>query len=301
MGCFSAKCHSEKPKKSIIIEGPKHKVIISNDKLSAKIAAAKKTLNYNFDNMRLESLDELNKIVPIANPINENSGNKKDNNQIIVKVFSANNNQLKGIPKEFFKKIKKITKIDLSFNEFQAIDEIITEKTTLKILLYNNNSINFIHKSISQLKNLKELNLSHNLIKYFEANEKLNCLENLEFLNLSYNNLETFPLKIISNPKLLELNLSHNHIESSIGNEFWDKSILQYLDLSYNKLAISDLAENIFDCSSVSNLNLKGNKILLEELKHKKGFEKFVERRRQKKEQGFWHNLAINFDFCGLD
>ena len=71
--------------------------------------------------------------------------------------------------------------------------------------------------------------------------------------------------------------------------------------LSFNKIAIGDLAENIFDCSSVSNLNLKGNKILLEELKHKKGFEKFVERRRQKKEQGFWHNLAINFDFCGLD
>ncbi len=161
--------------------------------------------------------------------------------------------------------------------------------------------MSYIPSGLFKLKNLKELNLSHNLLHDSEANEKIRSLESLEILNLSHNKLKTFPIKIILNEKLLELNLASNSIEAPISNEFWDKSNLQYLDLSFNKIAISDLAENIFNSSNVSNLNLKGNKILLEELKHIKGFEKFVERRRRKKEQGFWHNLAINFDFCGLD
>jgi Leucine-rich repeat (LRR) protein len=305
MGCFSAKCHSDKSNKAKGSESSKNQMTISNDKISAKLAAAKNTLNYNFDKMKLESLNVLNKLATKNSIKEKNKAEKSDLNnnsdEIMVKVFSANNNFLRNIPKEFFKKVTKITKIDFSFNEFQEIDEIISEKTTLKILLLNNNFLNSISKGFLNLKNLKELNLSHNLLNESEVNEKLIGLENLENLNLSHNKIKTFPIKIIKNEKLFELNLSNNLIESAISNEFWDNSNLQYLELSFNKLTISELADNIFNCSIVANLNLKGNKILLEELKHTKGFEKFVERRRQKKEQGFLHNLAINFDFCGLD
>jgi len=293
MGCFSSVCHSEKYNKSNK-EGEKIKVIY-NDKIISKIAAAKNTYNYNFDNMNLTDLNFLNRIFPKSNKTGDN------NKDLIIKVFSANNNNIDKIPKEFFKNITKIVKIDFSFNQIKEIEYEICNKTTLKFLSLNNNKITDIPNNFNNLKNLKELNLSNNLLNKNIVSETLFNLDSLEILNLSHNKIKDFPINLLLNQKLMEINLSYNSIENNISNDYWSKTNLQNLDLSFNNLTVNNLSQNIFFCSNVSILNLKGNKIKLEELKHIKGFEKFVERRKQRKDQAFLHNLAINFDFCGLD
>jgi len=302
MGCFSTKCHSDKSKhNNNENSGIKIK---PDDKISAKIAIAKNTLNYNFDNMKLNNLDFIDKIQINNNALKNNINTQQFESfskNIVVKVFSANNNHIKNIPREFFKRVSKITKIDFSYNEFQEIDEVLCALKTLKILIFNNNLISFIPKNFNELTNLKELKLSHNQLNEIEVEDKIREMENLELLDLSQNKIRSFPIKILLNKKLIDLKLSNNLIEIKISNEHWSNSNLKNLDLSYNFITANNLSEEIFNASRVSNFNLKGNKITLEELKHIKGFENFVERRKQRKDQGFMHNLAINFDFCGLD
>jgi Leucine-rich repeat (LRR) protein len=148
---------------------------------------------------------------------------------------------------------------------------------------------------------LKELNLANNLIISEELSNKLYDLDNIQSINLSQNKLKIFPIDILKNKNLCYLNISNNLIDNDIPNKYWEFSNLENLDLSFNKLKIVNICKEIMKISKISNLNLKGNSIKIEELKTIEGFDLFYERRKQRKNQGFIHNLAINFDFCGLD
>lgn len=290
MGCV---CVQQKPG----LEKNNEKLrIVANSQIVHKVAIAKKTLNYNFDNMDLKNLEFLNELVA-----KDENSKPPEMEKFPVKVFSANNNSIENIPMNFFKKIGKITKIDFSYNQFRQIELPICEKIELKILFFNNNKINFIPGEFQYLRNLKELNLSFNLLEDSEVSEKLVNLQNCESIKLSCNRLKIFPINLITNPKINTLCLDNNQIDNKILDEYWNKTSLQNLDLSFNKLSYQQLPEGLFNYSKVSNLNLKGNRIILEELKNIDGFDKFHDRRKKRKDQGFIHNLAINFDLCGLD
>jgi Leucine-rich repeat (LRR) protein len=300
---------------------------LGNDIILQKILTASKTLNYNFDNMDLKDLEFLNEYEKIISDNDEkddvndneninknininrnklkalksNKDKEKEKENKSIKVFSANNNKIRYFPKEFFKARKKVIKIDLSFNDLISIDPCICEIETIKFIILNNNKISSIPNNFVSMKQLKELNLANNLIISEEISNKLYDLDNIESINLSGNKIKNFPIDILKNKNLSYLNISNNLIENDIQNKYWEFSNLDNLDLSFNKLNIGNICKEIMKISKISNLNLKGNLIKIEELKTIDGFDLFYERRKQRKNQGFIHNLDINFDFCGLD
>ena len=296
MGCNCSQSNKNKPKHNI----SQLKSIIGNDIILQKIISASKTMNYNFDKMNLQNLDFLDDYEKKISKKDSASG--KSNKEInSIKVFSAYNNKIKNFPKEFFKGLTKVIKIDMSFNILNSVDPCICEIEFIKYIILNNNKLTSLPKNFNSLKHLKELNLANNLLISEEISHKLDELENIESINLSGNILKTFPIEILKNKLLSNLDVNSNIIEDNIQMENWKDSSLVNLDLSFNKLKIGNICSDIMKNSKVSNLNLKGNLVKLEELKSIEGFEEFIERRKQRKNQGFIHNLAINFDFCGLD
>jgi Leucine-rich repeat (LRR) protein len=236
---------------------------------------------YKLDNLNLKSLNQLNKY--------QISG--------IINVLSAKNNSLKELTQEFFDKIIEIKKINLSFNEFKEFPNIPVNLTSsIKILDLSNNQIEEIPILISKFIKIKELNLSTNKINSIPND--LTNLKELETLNLSNNNINSFSNNLISLEQLSFLNISKNKI-SIIPEKNWDKSKLIQLDLSYNK--ISKIPDEIFGQSKITILKLKGNNLTISDIKDSNNFDKYLERRKMLKDQGFKHDLNMSFSLCGLD
>lgn len=248
--------------------------------IADRIKRAQITKTYNFDKMNLTSLKELNYYL--------------DNKEI--SVFSARENRLFDIPEQFFKNIIKVIKIDFSFNEFEEISEILLEKRTLNYLFFTNNKINRVPLNIAYLQNLKELDFSNNNIS--TLNDGFTGLINLEIFRINNNQIKEFPECLLNLEKLDSLIINNNLIEI-IPNQNWEKSNIRNIDISFNKL--SKVGQNFLKNSRVSLLNLKGNNIAKKEFINSDGYLNFEERRKNRKDQGYFKNLDINFTLCGLD
>jgi Leucine-rich repeat (LRR) protein len=249
--------------------------------LMQKIKKGNMIKTFNFDKMELCSLKIL-----------DNHLESKD-----INVFSATDNKLDRIPLNFFKNLNKVIKIDFSHNRYEKIDSVILEKQALQFLNFSNNYIYKIPAEISNLINLKELEISFNQIG--ELPSEFNKLTNLENLNLSHNIFISFPNIILSLPKIETFNVSHNNIKEFNNDENWKISNLKNLDLSFNKLTY--IASNLLKYSKVSKLNLKGNSIDRTQFIRIDGYLEFEQRRKERKDQGYYKNLDISFGLCGLE
>jgi len=228
---------------------------------SDKIKRAEKTMSLNMDNENLDSLDHLN-----------------DTPLPYLNVFSAHNNCLSTVPQEFFEKLTKIKKIDLSKNRYES-----------------QNLLSNIDMRINNLLLLKEMNLCRNNIIRLDENIKFSSLEVLE---LGHNRIKIIPKSLILSPKLEFIDLSHNEIDS-LPEENWENSNITTINLEGNK--IHNLPRNFLLNSKISVLNLKNNKITRSQIVRDEGYEAFENRRKLKKDQGYLRNLDIDFNFCGLD
>jgi Leucine-rich repeat (LRR) protein len=258
------------------------KIKINYPILAEKIKRGNLIKTFNFDEMGLESLKIL-----------DNHLEKS------ISVFSAQNNRLtaKGLPRNFFKNLEKVTKIDFSKNKFTYIDEVILNLSQLVILDFSHNLIDQISPDIKNMMCLRDLDLSHNNI--LELPKEFKELPNLETLNLSYNVIDIFKNEIILNlPKLETLNISYNSIDC-LGNDYWAVTKLKNLEVSFNKL--KHIPNELLQKSNISNLNLKGNKISRLEFLKLDGYPEFEKRRKERKDQAFYNNLEIGFDMCGLE
>lgn len=255
---------------------------VNKDALVEKIKRGNKMKSFNFDNMNLSCLKMLDNFAETQN----------------ITVFSANKNNLNQIPAYFFSNIVSIIKIDLSFNTFQNIDDVIFKKHSLQILNYSNNYIENISPKLKNLENLKELDLSNNHISKFPP-ESICGLKSLEILNISHNIFNEFPIIIITLPKLETLNISNNKVKEISNDENWKDSKFKNLDISYNQL--SEVASKLLKNSNISKFNLKGNCITISQLTSSEGYLEFEKRRKIRKEQGYQKNLDITFSLCGLD
>ena len=236
---------------------------------------------YKLDNLNLKTLNQLNKYQIIGK----------------INVFSAKNNSLKELNQQFFDKIIEIKKINLSFNDFKEFPNLPLNLTSsIKILDLSNNKIEEIPILLSKFIKIKELNLSSNNINSIP--KELTNLKELETLNLSYNNIDSFSIYLISLEKLSFLNISNNKI-SFIPEQNWNKSKIIQLDLSYNK--ISTIPDKIFEESKITILKLTGNNLTISDIKDSNNFDKYLERRKMLKDQGFKYDLNMGFSLCGLD
>lgn len=84
----------------------------------------------------------------------------------------------------------------------------------LKVLNLSNNSLHYLPEELNKLPNLKELNVSHNMLSKSTPKQWQwlgNCLsKSLTLLDLSYNELRYIPDQIVKLQNLATLHLSHN-------------------------------------------------------------------------------------------
>nr|POE93940.1 receptor-like protein 12 [Quercus suber] len=131
--------------------------------------------------------------------------------------------------------------LDLSSNNLEGpIPMSVFELRGLKILSLSSNNFSgsLQLNKIQQLRNLSNLDLSHNSfsIEYNETNSSLSSFPQIATLRLASRNLQTFPDFLRNQSKLTTLDLSINQIPGEIPSWIWNLTNLLYLNLSYNLL-----------------------------------------------------------------
>ena len=168
-----------------------------------------------------------------------------------------------------FKKIisTNLINLDLSFNNFQDLNNIFTEKIiNLKNLNLSHNNISNLSQFINNnLNNLIELNLSFNKISDIECLGKQTNFNSLEKLDLSNNNIQK--LKIINIKSLKHLDLLNNEINEGI-KEFMENNKIysDKLNLKFGNDSILFKFGNKLNIEFVYKLNGKNYTEFLEEL-----------------------------------
>lgn len=154
--------------------------------------------------------------------------------------------------------INRVTGIDLSesnlagklFNNFSAMTELNS------LDLSKNTFSESIPSDLGWCRNLKFLNLSHNII-VGELN--LTGLNKLEVLDLTMNRIHGLMIPEICD-NLAVANISNNNFTSGSGFEFSHCKKLKYLDLSYNYLTGNlSFGLDMLNMFSASHNNLSGS------------------------------------------
>mmetsp|Transcript_20609 Transcript_20609/g.21389 ORF Transcript_20609/g.21389 Transcript_20609/m.21389 type:complete len:286 (-) Transcript_20609:25-882(-) len=281
-------CYSQASKQAVITS-KQPPVQNSNNKIERCFA----TRTFNFDNQNLLDLNFLDDYM------NHKSSSSNDG-QIQANVISVHNNKLSSLPNFFMSNTTGLKKLVCSKNQFTEIPQIVFNQVTIKTLDFSNNQINSLSYFLSNISNLTELVMSNNQISKVPS-----CvveMSQLQLVDLSNNNLTTYQKEFVL-MRTHTLILSNNKIEKfeePDSKEDWKSNErLMTLDLGGNLL--SEVPSGLLKNSSVALLNLKGNKISYYDLKKVDGFEQLMERRKKVKDQGFIHNLEVEFDVCGLE
>jgi len=178
---------------------------------------------------------------------------------IDLESLNCSHNQLTDIT-DSFEQLNHLKELDLSFNLFQHIPNVIYTFKSLIRLNCEHNSITKLDNDIGNLKRLKYFVLDHNQLEFlglidFSQMKKLEYihiahnqlmkfprglhrLHHLRNVNLSYNRLGTFPIDLLLLNTLDVLNLSHNLITKipPMPIAYKRASIIFSIDLSFNQL-----------------------------------------------------------------
>ena len=165
-----------------------------------------------------------------------------------------------------FTALTSLESLNLSNNDLRILPaHAFTRSTSLGDLdddLSKEDQIHLISndESITGLVNLKELDLSDNLIYNLSALAFSNLFK-LEKLNLSDNQIKSLPGSVFSDlVELEDLNLSDNRVASLAASVFNNLSELEKLNVSNNKIA--SLPASVFNnLSGLEELNVSNNQI----------------------------------------
>ncbi|KAI4353876.1 hypothetical protein L6164_002799 [Bauhinia variegata] len=170
-----------------------------------------------------------------------------------------------------FHAFKALESLDLSYNNIAGFvqnkgNERLSWPSSLEVLDLSYNSLrNDTVSSFSELKCLKQLNLSGNILEgslNISGDERLSWPSSLEVLDLSYNSVCNDTVSSFSDLKCLkQLNLSGNILEGSLnisGNERLWPSSLEVLDLGYNSLR-NDAVSSFSDLKCLKQRKLSLN------------------------------------------
>ena len=158
--------------------------------------------------------------------------------------------EIKGL--EPYKNLVKLIIKDTEIREIQGLSHL----SKLQILILENNKISTIRsEDLSNLENLKYLNLSGNELTEIKG---LDQLSKLKYLDLSNNNISQINgLKKLVNLQIL--NLSRNKIVDVNSKDFLSFDKLKELYLSQNQ--IQDIGASIKELGNLEILDLSNNKI----------------------------------------
>jgi Leucine-rich repeat (LRR) protein len=161
-------------------------------------------------NIELDSIPETFFQLPLTNLIlNKNNLTGELPNNLLnftnIKEINLNNNKLSGkllIP-------KTLSTLYAENNNFNSILDITTNDSLEKLYLSGNDFNGDIFNSLTQFKNLKELNLNDNSkIEYIPST--LRDLSKLEILKINGTNIEKFPYELFVLPNLMDIRIGSN-------------------------------------------------------------------------------------------
>ncbi|KAE8714528.1 Detected protein of unknown function [Hibiscus syriacus] len=155
-----------------------------------------------------------------------------------LRILSLVENQLVGKIDEFPNaSFSLIEEIHLGNNYLTGtIPKSILQLPRLEVLYIGDNSFSSMKLDMFfQLNNLRGLDLSGISLLIESDNTSLTEFPKLEILVLRSCNLTEFPEFIKTQDKLVELDLSNNHIHGVVPNWLW-KSSLSLVDLSFNPI-----------------------------------------------------------------
>lgn len=167
-------------------------------------------------------------------------------------------NQLNSdkIGKNVFSKLKNLDKLYLDHNDLTRMPPNLPKSITE--LRIGHNKISKIHSSAFEgMTNLTNLHLQANVLE--EVGSAFKGLKSLTMLDMRKNKLRKIPDTL---PEMLQqLYLEFNNIESVPVGFLTTYPKLQFVRLSHNKLTDKGLPSNVFNISTLVELDLSHNKL----------------------------------------
>ena len=154
---------------------------------------------------------------------------------------------------EAVQELTELDKLDLT------ISENVGKLNNITVLDVRGNQLSIFPASLTQLKKLKVLDISHN--KLTTISDAIGEMVALEGLVLSYNQLTVLSPAITQLKKLYWLDISHNKL-TTISDAIGEMVELWRLDLSYNQLTVLNPAIN--QLKKLKSLFVNGNPFTVE-------------------------------------
>mmetsp|Transcript_58440 Transcript_58440/g.163713 ORF Transcript_58440/g.163713 Transcript_58440/m.163713 type:complete len:280 (+) Transcript_58440:61-900(+) len=222
----------------------------------------------------------------------------------VLRTADLMGNSLKALP-EVIGACSSLQNLNCGKNKLTELPATIGQLASLQKFVLSDNQLGKLPVELSQLGKLKLLQLDGNRLVSaisFPMDVFGGALSDaLEELDLSGNDLEELPTCVANLRVLQRLNISKNRL-TSLPGELQRLSNLQKLDASDNRL--SSLPQDMLPgMTSLSELWLKGNPMQRLQLQELPGFDKFLDRRRERLDAKIDANVVGRVDLavCGLD
>ncbi|XP_063303187.1 keratocan isoform X2 [Pelobates fuscus] len=178
-----------------------------------------------------------------------------------IKWINLNKNNIssKNIDKNLLKNFKNLLYLFLEDNDLDEVPAPLPDH--VEQLRLARNKISKIPEGVfSNLENLTLLDLQDNKLTdgSFQA-DAFAGLKNLMQLNIAKNTLKKMPTGIPSNT--IQLYLDNNNIEEIPKNYFNEIPNIAFIRLNYNKLADAGVPINVFNITSLLDLQLSHNEL----------------------------------------
>ncbi|XP_029457496.1 lumican [Rhinatrema bivittatum] len=162
------------------------------------------------------------------------------------------------IQKNAFSKLKQLKKLHINFNNLT--EPVGPLPKTMTDLQFAHNQISKITPNVLEgLVNVTMIDLQHNDLKDDSIAGAFKGLNSLEHLDLSFNKLTKVPLGLPASLQILYLD--NNQITSIPNDYFQGFQSIKYFRLSHNKLADAGVPGNLFNVSSLLELDLSFNEL----------------------------------------
>ncbi|XP_006131134.1 lumican [Pelodiscus sinensis] len=186
--------------------------------------------------------------------IEENAfDNVTDLQWLILDHNNLENSKIKG---RVFSKLKSLKKLHINYNNL--VEAVGPLPNTMDDLQLSHNKITKISPNVLEgLVNLTVLHLQNNQLKTDSLSGAFKSLKSLLYLDLSFNQLTKLPKGLPH--ALLMLYFDNNQINNIPDEYFQGFKALQYLRLSHNRLTDAGIPGNVFNISSLVELDLSFN------------------------------------------
>ncbi|XP_078276624.1 fibromodulin-like [Rhinoraja longicauda] len=171
-------------------------------------------------------------------------------------VLQGNNISSRALGKRVFSKLHNLQRLYLDHNRLANVPHPLPR--SLRELRLAGNSISKIQPNALQgLGNLTTLHLNHNQLQ--DVGDSLKALTSLTFLDLSNNHLKKVP-KVLP-ATMHQLYLDYNHISTIPSGYFLKLPKLQHARISNNHLTDQGIPTNLFNVSTLIELDLSHNEL----------------------------------------